>query len=262
MRCIFTPKEFHFTTTDSTQAQARNYVKQNGIHHGEWLLFSAEEQTFGKGTHARKWASPPSVNIYATYAFVVKEEEIPFIANIPQVASFSVIEVLREYGLQPSYKWINDVLLGGKKICGVLAETDMRSTDGRNYQAIAYLGVGLNVNMLLRDLKGDQVEQLKDRVTSMKMYAGKHFTKQEVLTKLSVAVVKNMQLLFSNGFGCFAGKLGKIFETFGEKEQWFDIKDGTSEHEFICGTIQGLSEKGGLILKTALGIKEFVCGRL
>src|SRR5258706_13237409 len=95
-------------------------------------MIIAGEQFAGRGRNARQWSSPPGKGIYATTLHVRPADELPMvpleIANI--VASF-----LREtFGIDARIKWPNDVLVGGRKIAGILIEARMR--DDRVFRLI------------------------------------------------------------------------------------------------------------------------------
>lgn len=249
-------KIIHFAVTDSTFMQAKMAWEELTPEH--CILISADEQTEGQGTRNREWASPPQVNIYATYAYLTDTKNDRYLINITQVAAFSVVEVLQEYGLKPSFKWANDVLLNGKKICGILAKAEERSLADVRYRAIA-IGIGLNVNMLEQDL---HKAHLKEQVTSMRMSTGQTYDKNEVLKRLSDTLLKNIQLLYTQGFSYFVAKIAPILETFNGELQWFDVKDEENKHQIVMGSIVGINEQGYLQLSIHGQVKEFFFGRL
>ena len=91
-------KVLHFPVTDSTLIQA-SAAFDDLVAPNTCILVSADGQTAGQGTRNREWASPPHVNIYATYAYLTDTHNDRYLCNIPQVAAFSVIQVLQQYGL-------------------------------------------------------------------------------------------------------------------------------------------------------------------
>ncbi len=252
-------KVLHFPVTDSTLTQARLVLED--VMPDTCVLVTADEQTAGQATRNRKWASPPKVNIYATYAYLTATQNDKYLSNIPQVAACSIIEVLQQYGLKPSFKWANDVLLAGKKICGILAKAEQKFIANNSYRAIS-IGIGLNVNMTIQDLQLAHVSQLTAQATSMKMSTGQTYDKEEVLAKLNDALLKNIGLLYLHGFSYFLPKITAIFETFADKPQWFDVTDQEDKQHIVIGRILGVNEQGHLQLKIDGQVREFSFGRL
>ena len=129
-----------FKQIDSTNSAAFRYAKK-GAPSGS--VFVAEYQTRGRGKWGREWTSPKGKNLLFSLLLRprVKAVHAPLIT---QIACRSVARVLRErLGLQPAFKRPNDILIGGRKICGVLVEAKGR-TDG-TLESLA-VGIGLNVN--------------------------------------------------------------------------------------------------------------------
>jgi BirA family biotin operon repressor/biotin-[acetyl-CoA-carboxylase] ligase len=105
-------------------------------------LAYADEQTAGRGRAGRTWFTPPG----AALAFSILLEsdanlEANFLGLVSGLGALAVCEALETLDLIPTIKWPNDVLLDGKKVCGVLAEADW-SAD--KLQALI-LGIGINV---------------------------------------------------------------------------------------------------------------------
>ncbi len=107
-------------------------------------MIIAREQFAGRGRNARQWSSPPGKGIYATTLLARPAKELPLIplemANI--VASF-----LREaFGIDARIKWPNDILVGGRKIAGILIEARMNEE-----RAFMLIGTGINVEPVADD---------------------------------------------------------------------------------------------------------------
>ncbi|MBI5878476.1 MAG: biotin--[acetyl-CoA-carboxylase] ligase [Chloroflexi bacterium] len=122
-----------FDRTDSTQTEARRLIAGG---HGSGALVLAAEQTAGRGRFSREWHSPPG-NLYLS--FVLRPSRP--VAEWPAVmmaASLALVELLDALGIaKVGIKWPNDVLIGGRKVAGMLAEVD---------GTFLILGIGLNVN--------------------------------------------------------------------------------------------------------------------
>jgi len=134
-----------YKKVDSTNDVAYN-LAENGIAEGTVVL--AEEQAKGKGRHGRKWVSPPKSGIYMSCVLrpEIAPNEIPVITLMAAVAVAKAVR--KTTGLQAMIKWPNDILVSGRKICGILTEmkAEQDSVD------FIILGIGLNVNASARSL--------------------------------------------------------------------------------------------------------------
>ena len=124
---------------ESTNVSLRAIARAGGA---EGTVVLADSQTHGRGRHGQTWFSPPGVNLYASVLF---HPSFPLreAASFSFVASLAVYDALRELGGEPSIKWPNDVLLGGKKVAGALLECAAR---GREIDFLI-VGVGVNLNV-------------------------------------------------------------------------------------------------------------------
>lgn len=124
----------------STNDEAKKLAR-NGAPHGTvvWAL----EQTAGRGRRGRRWSSPPG-NLYAS--LILRPSTAPDrAAQLGFIAALAVTDALRELVPelgQPACKWPNDVLVGGRKIAGILLESEM---DKGEQLAFLIVGVGINL---------------------------------------------------------------------------------------------------------------------
>jgi BirA family biotin operon repressor/biotin-[acetyl-CoA-carboxylase] ligase len=128
-----------YRKTDSTNDSAYA-LAEKGIAEGTVVI--AEEQTKGKGRHGRRWESPPCCGIYMSC--VLRPKMAPNeIAKVTLVAAVAVAKAVRSFtGLTALIKWPNDILINGRKVCGILTEmkAEQDSID------FVILGIGINVN--------------------------------------------------------------------------------------------------------------------
>lgn len=130
-----------FETLDSTNNEAKR-LAVGGVTGP--VLILAEEQTAGRGRLGRSFYSPAGTGLYLTLLYRTPDslaKTVP-VTSAAAVAVTEAIETLTEK--RPGIKWVNDVYLDGKKICGILTEavTDMESGDVQN----VIIGIGLNVS--------------------------------------------------------------------------------------------------------------------
>ena len=139
IRTVWAGSELHFyRITGSTNLLAKQAGEEDAPH---GALFVADEQTAGRGRRGRSWQSPPGANIYFT--ILLRPDFAPDQASmLTLVMAHSVAcAIHRLTGLEPSIKWPNDVLLEGKKVCGILTEMSVE----REYSHYVVCGVGINV---------------------------------------------------------------------------------------------------------------------
>src|SRR3990170_4882909 len=128
----------YLATTPSTQDIARAEA-EGGAPEGTAVL--AEEQTAGRGRLGRSWVSPAGTNLYLT---LVIRPTLERLRSLSIVAPLAVAQALEETtALGPRIKWPNDVLVGGRKLAGVLIDTELSG------QSVRYslVGIGVNVNL-------------------------------------------------------------------------------------------------------------------
>jgi BirA family transcriptional regulator, biotin operon repressor / biotin---[acetyl-CoA-carboxylase] ligase len=131
-------KIHHFREIGSTMAVAKELAKRE-VEEGTIVI--AESQTSGRGRLNREWFSPRG-GIYFTIILKPKISLI-YAPRINLMASVAVAKAIRKfYGLKAELKWPNDVLIAGRKVCGILAEMEAE-VDAINF---VNLGVGINVN--------------------------------------------------------------------------------------------------------------------
>lgn len=153
--------------TDSTNLDIRR-AAQNGAAHGTVAV--SEQQTAGKGRRGRSWVSPPGENLY--FSMLLNPAFAPDRAfMVTPVMAMAVAQVARAIGLEAGIKWPNDVVIGGKKVCGILTELFFRE-DGSFYVII---GTGINVN------QQGFPEEIQDKATSFLREKGKLIDREELL---------------------------------------------------------------------------------
>jgi len=125
-----------FDTIDSTNTEA---LKQARLGAEEGLCIVARQQTAGRGRHGRIWVSEPDAGLY--FSIVLRPKiETQYLPLITLMTGVAVHDTLGELGIDADIKWVNDLHVDGKKICGILAETTETS------KGIAVIvGIGINI---------------------------------------------------------------------------------------------------------------------
>lgn len=140
-------------STDSTNLDIERAAEE-GAPHG--LVAVAEQQTAGKGRRGRSWVSPPGENLYFSMLLIPKLAADQA-SMVTLVMALAVAGAVKRAGLDAKIKWPNDVVVNGKKICGILTELFFKK-DGSYYVVI---GTGINVNQ-----KGFP-EEIQETATSL-----------------------------------------------------------------------------------------------
>jgi BirA family biotin operon repressor/biotin-[acetyl-CoA-carboxylase] ligase len=135
---LFRPTILRYDTLPSTNTEAANQAARGAA---EGLCVVAREQTHGRGRQERVWASPPGAGLYFSIVLRprLRPESWPLVTLM---AALAVRDALAEScALETDIKWPNDILAGGRKLCGILAET-VETAAGR----ACILGIGINLS--------------------------------------------------------------------------------------------------------------------
>jgi BirA family biotin operon repressor/biotin-[acetyl-CoA-carboxylase] ligase len=222
----------------STQERARE-LAQTGTPHGTLVI--AEVQTGGRGRLGRSWGSPKGglwMSLVLRPSF-----DATLAPRITQTAAVGVAKALWEIGVEARIKWPNDLLAGGKKICGILAESSAENAtlpaEGRRLD-YAILGVGMNANLDPAELGVPDRE-----VTTIRSELGHDV----VLLDLLRALLSNLEAELGRieDFGAVLDDWRKLDCTLGEKVRVRRFDDT------IEGRAVDLSQEGALLLATPHG---------
>lgn len=166
-------------TVDSTNDEIKR-LAHSGVSEG--VLVAADIQTAGRGRLSRSWYSQ-SGGVY--FSFMLKPELAPSdVAAITLAAGYSVCLVIRRLtGCDARIKWPNDIIIGNKKICGILTEMEAQ-TDRVDFVVI---GIGINVNQEQFD------EEMSQKATSLFLETGKKIDRNLVLAEVSKSLDKAMK---------------------------------------------------------------------
>ena len=176
-------------TTDSTNRRAAE-LAMNGAPDG--LTVIANEQSAGRGRLGRSFHSPKDTGIYFSVLLrpTCKPAEIVQITTWTAVAIAKAVE--RATGMRPDIKWVNDLLMGGRKICGILTEMSVESETGTIQYVVA--GIGVNVNQEPSDFP----EELRGIAGSIAMAAG-HPVQRARLAACMIEEMDNLRKAWPSG---------------------------------------------------------------
>jgi len=164
--------EYH-ETIGSTSERAKEIALKNNCENIQVVI--SELQTHGKGTKGRIWYSNPEKNILMTLIFYPQNtiEELQRITySIAQMIQSAIQDL---YDISLDIKLPNDLMLNGKKVCGILTESSIQNRRV-NYLLI---GIGLNINQM------EFPEELQEIATSLKKeFSNVEFEREEIIVKI------------------------------------------------------------------------------
>jgi BirA family biotin operon repressor/biotin-[acetyl-CoA-carboxylase] ligase len=153
-----------------------------------------------------------------------------------------IVRILESSGIDSKIKWVNDVLVNGRKISGVLCES-IAGVRGEDIAVI--VSIGLNVNASLLDLSG-----LEGIATSMKMESNKQYDLQQLIMQLSSSLLASINNLFASGFGQFRPEISQRLERFDARVVTLRSLSVSS----MRGVIKDIGDSGELIVETERGV--------
>ncbi len=228
----------------STNAFLRNRFFQ-GTKLRSGTIVVADEQTDGRGRQKRKWLSQPGANLCFSL-LVETTAELLAVPSLTMAAALAVTDMLRAEGIMAAPKWPNDVLVGNKKICGILSERVERPEVPRT---AAIVGIGLNVNMT-----SEAAQSIDQPATSMLIESGRAHN----LSKTLEALFPPMEHWIGEWErGGFPGLRKTWTEQAGPIGKPLSVHDGDIRKN---GTLAGFGEHGELLLQTANGIETIWSG--
>jgi BirA family transcriptional regulator, biotin operon repressor / biotin---[acetyl-CoA-carboxylase] ligase len=157
-------------TTGSTMDDVRARAT---VGASEGLVVSADEQTAGRGRFGRAWVAPAGVNLSLSILLRPSREQVKVLGMVAPLAVADAVAAVS--GLAVQFKWPNDVRIGGRKLCGVLIESEFAG----DRPVFAIAGIGLNVNL---DTAG--VPEIAEIATSIAREYGMPVSREQTLAAL------------------------------------------------------------------------------
>lgn len=177
---------YYYSSTSSTNAIAK--TKAKSVPHGTLII--AEKQEQGRGRLGRSWVSPEGVGIWLT--LIIKPSIAPYDApKLTLLTAVAVAKAIKKVtGLEPQIKWPNDILIKGKKVCGILTELSAE-IDIVDYVII---GIGINVN------NSDFPVDIVPTATSLYLEKGERVNRLKLLIEVLSIFEENYFLAKKSGF--------------------------------------------------------------
>lgn len=210
----------------STMEVARKEARQGAV---EGTVVVADEQTGGKGRMKRVWLSPKG----GIALSIILYPGMLYLPSLIMIASLAVVHSIEAVtGLRPQVKWPNDVLISGKKVCGVLIESSVRG----NTVDYAIVGIGINVNLRISDFP-----EISPIATSLSDELGRDVSRLEVIRRLLIEI-ERLYLSLPAG-GSVYQEWRDSLVTLGRKVR---VKSGKTVYE---GIAESVARDGSLLLR-------------
>lgn len=207
----------------------------------EAAVFIADHQSAGRGRYGRSFISPKGRGIYMS--ILLRPERFDDLAGLTCMAAVAVCRTIdRLTEEKPEIKWTNDVLIGGKKLCGILTELSSEGESGEIRFVV--IGIGLNVN----HVKEDFPPELRDHVGSLYMAGAEAIDRSILAGELADNVLGMYRALRGNRAG-FMDEYRRRCMTIGRKVEF------ARDNERLSGIAEGVEDDGALIVRLDGGEK-------
>jgi BirA family transcriptional regulator, biotin operon repressor / biotin---[acetyl-CoA-carboxylase] ligase len=240
---LFNTHLHHFYKIGSTNTAAMAAAAEGAP---EGSVFLAEEQTAGRGRGANSWQSPRSTGIYCS---VVLRPNLPpsEVLVLSLAAGLAVHAAIQQVDsrITPDLKWPNDVLIGGKKVCGILTEMNAEAT------RVRYIVVGMGINV-------NQATFPKELgATSLQLESGSEWSRVELAAALLKSLDREYRQLVED-----PEAREMILRSFAENSSWVYGKNIRIEEngKSFDGTTEGLDPRGFLQVRTSHGMRTVLSG--
>lgn len=230
---------FCFESIGSTN----NYIKEHADEFPDGTLVVSEEQKSGRGRLGREWTSPSGKGIWMSLLLKpgISPQDAP---KITQIAAAALVEALNDlYGLDVKVKWPNDIVVNGRKVCGIL--TEMGAELGRVSHIV--LGIGINANM------DAFAGELADKATSLKIEIGEAVDRKKLLFHFLNCLERLLDLFFEDGDFEKALNICRKHSAVIGKKIW--IKEKNSSVEVLA---TGINDSGELVVQYEDGSEKAI----
>jgi BirA family biotin operon repressor/biotin-[acetyl-CoA-carboxylase] ligase len=227
----------HRSITDSTNDDALALAKAGAVH---GVVVVADRQLRGRGRRGTHWTSEPHAGL--TFSVILRARWKPEqLVVLPLLVGLAVRQVVATRVTEPALvKWPNDVLVGGRKICGVLVESH---SHGGEVRAVV-VGVGLNVR------QQHFPTELAGRAVSLEDLGATDLSLEPLLLDLLLAVEQRFLELLSDGFRAQHAEFGR-----------FDFLNGRSlTVGESSGVARGIAESGALLVECDGALRQVMAG--
>lgn len=221
----------YYPVVPTTQTIAHQLARQG---YAEGTCVIADRQMEGRGRLGRKWHAPAGVGLWMS---IILRPQLPleYISQMTLVTAVAVAKAISYFGYAPVIKWPNDILIDGKKVCGILTELQ------GDIDRVKYLILGIGINVDQREEELDP--QITDRATSLYIANGERCPKR---SQLFIEVCKQLENLYTIYLQYGFAPIQSLWEAYAMSTMQ-KVKVHAHQQTFL-GTLQGITEKGSLLV--------------
>ena len=224
---------------DSTQTVAFALAERGAT---DRTVVVTDQQAAGRGRRGRVWQAPARTSLLAS---ILVRSRLPqaLLATLSPTTAVAIAEALRRVApLEPRLKWPNDVLVGGRKIAGILLE----SRAVASAEPVLVIGVGINLG------QREFPPELAGRATSVALETGHAVDRETMLAALLEEFDAWRARLEGEGFGPV-------------RERWKSLSDTIGRHvtvDGVSGTATDLDGDGALLIDVGDGVRRVIAGEI
>jgi len=232
----------YFTKTESTNDDAWELYQENAP---SGSVVVAEIQTKGRGRQGNKWITSPDKGL--AFSILLRPKTSISTSGLFSIAAaVAIYKALNDHNIESKTKWPNDILIGDKKVAGILCESRISG----NHISALVIGIGLNVNQHLDDFS----EDIADSSTSLFIEKEIPFQRERILA----SILNQLESIITH---ISKNEIDEIIHDW-ESSCSHILKDITIRHngKTHIGTFMGINSKGSALLNMDGNQKEFHSG--
>lgn len=210
--------------TDST-----NDLAKRNAHLNDGTVFIADFQTNGKGRLGREWVSEKDMGIWLTILLKPQLAQ----SEISKITLVSGLAVCDTIGNGAKIKYPNDIIIGTKKVSGILTESSQN-----NGESYIVCGIGINVNQ--ESFEGE----LSTKATSLYEVTQKHFKREDIIKKLLENFEKTYNIFLKDGFCALVSEYRDNCINIGKQVR------AIYKNKEIIGMCSDITDNGEIVIKT------------
>jgi BirA family transcriptional regulator, biotin operon repressor / biotin---[acetyl-CoA-carboxylase] ligase len=235
-----------FETTGSTNDVAAS-LAQHGADEGTTVV--AESQTAGRGRHGRVWFSPPGAGLYVSVVLrphaMTGDDPAALLTLAAGVAIADAVQAAT--GLPAEIKWPNDVIVGGRKLAGILAEAAMQGG------VLQFVVLGFGVNLRAAAYPAD----LAGRVTSIEAETSRPPDRALVLGEILAALSERYADLGAERFDAILSAWRRLAKSLLSARVEWDSPTGV-----VRGRAEDIDDRGRLLVRVGQNVERVVAGEV
>ncbi|MCX6004341.1 MAG: biotin--[acetyl-CoA-carboxylase] ligase [Chloroflexi bacterium] len=238
LKTRFVGRELHYLESVTSTMDVARELAEKGSPEGTVVI--AGMQKAGRGRLGRTWFSPEG-SLALSVILKPSTDEMRF---LPAVSSLAVFHTIKKLGVQAQIKWPNDVLIQGKKVCGILIESQLESGELR----YAILGIGINVSFDIR--KYPEIAEIATSISA-------HLKQEVSVNDVIIILLTELERLYQ-----------KVAEAHHLQKEWMENMETIGRRIRVNmngsikeGVAETINQAGNLVLRRDDGsVMEIIAG--